>query len=158
MSNSAAAPVIAGLAVGIAFVVAFSWGVSLNMHLPTSRLQGYDAKSAVAVEMTRNLNEVKEFLSNYPTANTTVYPIQRCNDESCSSRPWIPSIVEYWYREREDGGKYTDLRIVINYEERKALLFELRCLTEGSENDFVKVHGTNLGGITEFLRNSHCPK
>jgi hypothetical protein len=156
VGNNAAAPVIAGLAVGIAFVVAFSWGVSLNMHVPTSRIQGYDAKSAV--EMTRNLNEVKEFLSNYPTANTTVYPIQRCNDESCSSRSWIPSIVEYWYREREDGGKYTDLRIVINFEEGKVLLFELRCLTEGSENDYVKVHGTSLEGITEFLQNSKCPK
>ena len=156
MSNSAAAPVIAGLAVGVAFVVAFSWAVSLNMHLPTSRTQEDDAKSAV--EITRNLNEVKEFLSNYPDANTRVYFITTCADESCSSLSRIPSIVEYWYRERGDGGKYTDLRIEVRFEERSVVFFQLRCLTEGSENNGIEVHGSSLAGITEFLRNSQCPK
>ncbi|MGH9923294.1 MAG: hypothetical protein ACRD38_11140 [Nitrososphaerales archaeon] len=156
MGNSAAAPVIAGLAVGIAFVVGFSWAVSLNMLLPRSSTQEDDASKS-AVEITRNLDEVKEFLSNYPAANTTVYFITRCADESCSSLSRIPSIVEYWYR-GGDGGKYTDLRITVNFEERKVLLFQLRCLTEGSENNGIEVHGSSLRGITEFLQDSRCPK
>ncbi len=154
MGNSAAAPVITGLAVGIAFVLAFSWAVS-NMPPPTSSTE---EDEDLAVEITRNFNEVKEFLSNYPTANTTVYFITTCADESCSSLSRVPSIVEYWYREWEDGGKYTDLRIVVHFEERSVTLFQLRCLTEGSENNSIEVHGSSLQGITEFLQNSQCPK
>lgn len=147
------APVAAGLAVGIAFVVAFSWAASLGMLPPSSRQE--DVYN-FAIKITRNSNEVKEFFSIYPNANTTVYFITTCTDEFCSSLWRIPSIVEYWYK--DDNGKYADLRIFINYSEGKVGSFHTTCKIYDTEEVGIVMYGTSLEGITEFLQDSHCPK
>jgi hypothetical protein len=146
------APVAAGLAVGIAFVVAFSLAVGLGMLPPSGKQE--DAYNA-AIKITEDLDEVKEFFSVYPNANTTVYFITTCTDEFCSSLWRIPSVVEYWYK--DDTGKYADLRIVINYGESKVVSFHTRCRIYDSEEVGIVMHGTSLEGITEFLQDSHCP-
>jgi hypothetical protein len=63
-------PVAAGLAIGVTFIVAFSWAASLGTLSPSSSQE--DARY-FALKITRDLDEVKEFFGIYPNASTTVY-------------------------------------------------------------------------------------
>ncbi|MGI0018984.1 MAG: hypothetical protein ACREAY_00780 [Nitrososphaera sp.] len=47
-----------------------------------------------AVGKTRNLDEVRAFLTHYPNADATAYFVTTCADDSCDTLIRVPSIVE----------------------------------------------------------------
>lgn len=111
---------------------------------------------AVGVMTTKDLNDVKQFFSTYPTANTTVYFITTCTDESCLSLGRIPSVVEYWFKSQDQ--KYSELRIEINYQKGEAVFSQVRCTVYGIEGDGVGMRrAAPLEGVSLFLRDSRCP-
>jgi hypothetical protein len=109
-----------------------------------------------AIEMTRNLSEVKEFFDVYPTVNTRVYFITTCADESCSTLQRISSVVEYWYK--ADDQKYAELRVTINYHEEKPTFSQVRCSVYGTEENITQYGAVPLEGVAKFLQDSQCPE
>jgi hypothetical protein len=125
----------------------------LNLNLGEQRKE--DAHN-FALGITKDLNEVNEFQSIYPNANTTVYFIKTCADESCSTLSWIPSVVEYSYKTQDQ--KYADLRVEINYEEGQAVFSQARCTIYDTEQGGIELHGAvPLEGVAAFLQDSQCP-
>gem|GEM_PF-6815204 len=84
---SAIAPVIAGLAAGIAFIVIFSSYSSLTIDRGNSVLQ----EQQKVISITKDLSIVKEFLKRYPGANTKVNE----NFTDISKKDDLKAIVTY---------------------------------------------------------------
>lgn len=141
---------MAGLASGIAFIIVMMfWADSIILPLRSPN---------DFIKVANELDEVKEFLSKYPTTNSTVY--WRCLPRHCPSQI-PPPIVEYSYKEKHTD-KYTDIRIQIEPNDGKPIFFQIRCLTivDGEGSDSVEIHGSRIEQekIAEFFQDARCPK
>ena len=165
MANGYAAPVITGLALGVGFIVLFAFLGSniLPLYSESSSNNTLQDSFEAAERMTTELDEVRAFLSVYPNANSTVYFVQICSDDSCSSFSRIPGVVEYWYR--EGSGRYADLRITLHHESMEPTSMQIRCIiihketntVLNPETDLVERHGKRLEDTGIFLQNELCP-
>jgi len=148
----AAVPVIAGLGVGIIFIVFFSLYLGSNpFHFQVEK--PYQFRNAVDstkwIELTKGLEEVRAFMEKYPTANTTVYGNVR--------------IVDYSAFESESS-KVADLRIVIDSDNNSILSVHLECgkvdveTSEIARESIKEAHGLRISEISQFLMDNKCPQ
>lgn len=152
MKNSSLAPVMAGLAVGIIFVVLISLFFNSASPIPKNSVKW-------AIDKTKDLSEVKVFLRHYPDATTTVYFVTACaTDEVCNTLMRVPSIVEYSHQAAE---KVALLRISIAVDSETAptSFLQLSCqMLDAEVAD--EIHDSRLSDndISDFLQNhQRCP-
>jgi len=147
-----AAPIIAGLAVGVIFVVFFSLYLSSNpFHFQVEKPYQFQNSeySSKWIALTRGLEEVRAFMEKFPTANTTVYRNVR--------------IVDYSAFESESS-KVADLRIVIGLDNNSIFSIHLECGTVDSETSEIarasikEAHGQRISEISQFLMDNKCPQ
>jgi hypothetical protein len=135
------------MAIGVAFVVIVAL-MAASIVLPLR-------SSSDFIRVAEKLSETKEFLNNYPNANTTVYFITTCVDDPCLSLARIPSIVEYWYNADD---KIALLRISIDRDNGPGLV-QASCQLVGTEES-GEIHSSRIaeGLITQFLQGEYrCP-
>ena len=147
MGDNTALPITSGLAVGIALLVLF--GVFFNDQLqlyPKSR--AFSQESLQWIKITKELDDVKAFLNNYPTAKTTTYSNTR--------------IVDYFVYD-SISSKFANLRLQIGLE-NSVTFTQILCGTvdiesrEVTNEESVKEsHGQHISNVEEFLVDEKCP-
>lgn len=136
------------MAIGVAFVVIVAL-MATSIVLPLR-------SSSDFIRVADKLSETKEFLSNYPNANTTVYFITTCVDDPCLSLVRIPSLVEYWHNADD---KIALLRILIDRDNGNPTFVSASCQLVGTEES-GEIHSSRIseGLITQFLQGEYrCP-
>jgi hypothetical protein len=154
VSNSAIAPVIAGLSVGVIFIALFGSFFNDIVHAyPRVPVFGSDLSSKM-LKIAKETDEVKAFLDRYPHAKTFTYTNTR--------------IVEYFVFDH-NSGKYSDLRLQVVFDENSSsstITFDqARCLVVDTETrsivdekTVIEQHGKNIPNLAEFLSDERCPK
>jgi|SRR5581483_12501578 len=138
---------LAGLAVGIAFIILFA--SFMNNNGESFSPQPYDKRPSNWIKLTKELDEMKAFLEQYPSAKTIVYTNTR--------------IVEYYI----DGNtsKQADLRIQIGLDNSIAFAQVMCFMTDmttgeiitNSESTYHEQHGQRIDDMAEFLEDARCP-
>jgi hypothetical protein len=137
--------VIAGLAVGVVFIVVMAVVTESQVFLRSSY---------VSYMLGANMRgEVKDFLARYPDAKLFVYLRDGCVPD-CTPPP---PIVEYYF---EEGSKAADVRVL--FREGQVVFVQSSCHNLADENDYATTYGpapeqVGFPNVAEFPHDPHCP-
>lgn len=110
------------------------------------------------IDSTKNTQEVKSFLSVYPTAKTEL----RDYYYRCETTPCPPvSFLDYSYAESPDAEPNSArvVTLVVSFQNGtlEPTYFSLSCYDQLRDDSDVRVEGASLSNMSDFLKNESCP-
>jgi len=134
------APVVAGLATGIVFIVVMASAIEIPLRSPSD-----------FIGFANELEQTNVFLRQYPNATITVYPASCTPLTECAG-----SIVEYTY---EDSTNFAIFRIVIQPSERVVTGMQLDCRYLDNKREILTLYGSSLEipDMIAYLKLERCP-
>lgn len=110
------------------------------------------------IDSTRNTQEVKNFLTVYPTAKTEL----RDYYYHCDVAPCPPvSFLDYSYAESPNAEPNTARSVTLVVSFRDGTLeptyFSVSCYDQLRDDSHVRIEGVSLSNVTDFVKNENCP-
>ena len=112
------------------------------------------------VNSVSNTQEVKSFLTVYPTAKAQVRDdFYDCPGLPCPPIPQASLDYSYYERPNEIENTARSVTLLVSFESGtvKPNYFSVSCYDQLREDSGVRIEGFSLSNVTDFLNNEKCP-